>query len=110
MSDKTVTLTDANFEAEALKSERPVFVDFWAPWCGPCRAMTPHVERLATEYDGRLKVGKLDTSENTEVPTRYGITAIPTFFVLKDGEVAETIVGARSFNDLKAIVDKHLST
>ena len=108
MSEKTVTLTDANFEAEAIKSDRAVFVDFWAPWCAPCRAMGPHVDRLAAEFEGRLKVGKLNTSDSIEVPTRYGITAIPTFLVFKGGKIVENIVGGRSYNDLKALVEKHL--
>jgi thioredoxin 1 len=108
MSDKTLTLTDQNWEAEALKSDRPVFVDFWAPWCGPCRAMGPHVDRLATEFVERLKVGKLNTSENTDVPMKYGVTAIPTFLLIKGGKVVETIVGARPYADLKTSVEKHL--
>ena len=108
MSDKTLTLTDQNWEAEALRSQRPVFVDFWAPWCAPCRAMGPHVDRLAAEFVERLKVGKLNTSENTEVPSRYGVTSIPTFLILKGGQIVETIVGSRAYNDLKTLVEKHL--
>ncbi|MCI0586387.1 MAG: thioredoxin [Planctomycetes bacterium] len=108
MSDKTLTLTDQNWETEAIRSQVPVFVDFWAPWCAPCRAMGPSVDRLAGEFVERLKVGKMNTSENTEVPIRYGVTSIPTFVLLKGGQVVETIVGSRSYNDLKTLVQKHL--
>ena len=108
MSDKTLTLTDQNWETEAIRSQVPVFVDFWAPWCAPCRAMGPSVDRLAVEFVERLKVGKMNTSENTEVPIRYGVTSIPTFVLLKGGQVVETIVGSRSYNDLKTLVQKHL--
>ncbi|HKB15881.1 MAG TPA: thioredoxin [Planctomycetota bacterium] len=108
MSDKTLTLTDQNWETEAIRSPVPVFVDFWAPWCAPCRAMGPSVDRLAGEFVERLKVGKMNTSENTEVPIRYAVTSIPTFLVLKGGQVVETIVGSRSYNDLKTLVQKHL--
>jgi thioredoxin len=108
MSDKTLTLTDQNWETEAIRSQVPVFVDFWAPWCAPCRAMGPSVDRLAGEFVERLKVGKMNTSENTEVPIRYGVTSIPTFLLLKGGQVVETIVGSRSYNDLKTLVQKHL--
>ncbi|HKB15512.1 MAG TPA: thioredoxin [Planctomycetota bacterium] len=108
MSEKTLTLTDQNWETEAMRSAVPVFVDFWAPWCAPCRAMGPSVDRLAAEFVERLKGGKMNTSENTEVPIRYGVTSIPTFLVLKGGQVVETIVGSRSYNDLKTLVQKHL--
>ncbi len=108
MSDKTLTITDQNWETEAIRSQVPVFVDFWAPWCAPCRAMGPSVDRLAGEFVERLKVGKMNTSENTEVPIRYGVTSIPTFLLLKGGQVVETIVGSRSYNDLKTLVQKHL--
>jgi len=108
MSDKTLTLTDENWEAEVLRSSRPVLVDFWAPWCAPCRAMGPHVDRLAAEFVERLKVGKFNTSEHNDVPTRYGVTSIPMFFVVKGGQIVESIVGARAYNDLKALVEKHL--
>ena len=87
-------LTDANFEAEVLKSNLPVLVDFWAPWCGPCKSIAPMVEDLATEYDGKLKVAKLNVDENPLTPTRYGVRGIPNLLILKSGTVKEQIVGA----------------
>jgi len=87
--------TDANFEAEVLKSDIPVLVDFWATWCGPCRAIAPVVEDIAREYGGKLKVGKVDTDSNQKYASLLGITSIPAVFIFKGGEVVERIVGAR---------------
>jgi thioredoxin 1 len=101
-------VTDTTWESAVLQSETPVLVDFWAEWCGPCRAMSPFVDKLAEEYVGRLKVVKLNTQDNTEVPSRYGITAIPTFLLIKNGEVTHQIVGAQPFDKLKAAVEPHL--
>ena len=100
---KTLEFTDDNFDAEVIKSDIPVLVDFWAPWCGPCRIVDPVVEEIAGEYDGRLKVGKLNTDDNREVAAKYGIMSIPTIMVFKGGEVQERIVGAQP---KKAITDK----
>ncbi len=94
MAGNLVEFTDANFEAEVLKSELPVLVDFWAPWCGPCRMIAPSVEALATEYAGKAKVGKLNTDENEDVSAKYGIRSIPTLLVFKNGEVVNQLVGA----------------
>jgi thioredoxin 1 len=93
-SDKLVTITDSNFEAEVLKSSKPVLIDFWAPWCGPCRAIAPVVDALANEYDGKVKVAKLNIDENPQVPTKYGIMSIPTLLVFKNGQVVSQVVGA----------------
>jgi len=101
-------VTDSTWDSNVLQSETPVLVDFWAPWCGPCRAMSPYIDKLADEYDGRLKVVKLNTQDNTEVSARYGITSIPTFLVIKAGEVATQIVGAQKYDSLKDAVDPHL--
>ena len=88
-------LTDANFEAEVLKSEIPTLVDFWAVWCGPCRAVAPVVEEIAQTYGEQLKVVKLDTDANPRVTAKYGITSIPSLYVFSGGEVVKTIVGAK---------------
>jgi len=101
-------VTDNTWETAVLQSQVPVLVDFWAEWCGPCRAMSPYVDKLAEEYKGKLKVVKLNTQDNTEVPSRYGITAIPTFLVIKNGEVAKQIVGSMTYDQLKGAVSPHL--
>ena len=85
---------DDSFEREVLKSPTPVLVDFWAPWCGPCRAIAPLVEELAREYDGKLKVVKLNVDDNPQTPSRYGVRGIPNLIVFKGGEVKEQIIGA----------------
>ena len=89
-----VEITDANFEQEVIKSEIPVLIDFWAVWCGPCKAIAPIMTELAAEYEGRLKVGKLDIDNNQEVSVKYGIRSIPTLLLFKDGKIVDQIVGA----------------
>jgi len=86
--------TDSNFDTEVLKSDLPVLVDFWAPWCGPCRMVGPIVEQLATELEGKLKVVKVNTDENQSVAVRYGIRSIPTLGIFKDGKVVDSVIGA----------------
>ena len=88
-------ITDATFEDEVLRSQTPVVVDFWAPWCGPCRAVEPVLEQLASEYDGRVRFAKLDIDENPATASRYGVLSIPTAILFADGEAKEAVVGAR---------------
>ncbi len=91
---KYVTLSDANFQQEVLDSKEPVLVDFWATWCGPCRMIAPVIEELASEYEGRAKIAKMDVDVNQATPMAYGVRSIPTLLLFKDGQVVEQIVGA----------------
>jgi thioredoxin len=91
---KPITFTDNNFEEEVIKSDKPVLIDFWAVWCGPCKIIAPVVEELAAEYEGKVKVGKLDVDENQQASIKYGVRSIPTLLIFKDGKVKETIIGA----------------
>ncbi len=91
---KPLTITDQNFETEVLKSDKPVLIDFWAVWCGPCRAIAPIVEQLAGEYDGKVVIGKLDVDENPDTAVKYGVRSIPTLLLFKNGQVVDTIIGA----------------
>ncbi|MBD8019622.1 thioredoxin [Brevibacterium gallinarum] len=91
----TADVTDANFEAEVLQADRPVLVDFWAPWCGPCRMVSPIVDEIGEENADKLKVVKVNTDENMQTASTYGITSIPALYVFKDGQVAKTIIGAQ---------------
>lgn len=91
---KPFTFTDGNFDAEALKSDVPVIVDFWAAWCGPCRMIAPIIEELSTEYEGKVKVGKLDVDDNQQTAIKYGVRSIPTVLFFKGGELKDTIIGA----------------
>jgi thioredoxin 1 len=93
-SNDIVTLQDGTFEKEVLKSDVPVLVDFWAVWCGPCKAIAPTVEELAKQYKGKIKVAKMDVDEHQAVPQQYGIRSIPTLLMFKGGRVVDTIVGA----------------
>ncbi|NUL59680.1 thioredoxin [Brevibacterium luteolum] len=91
----TADVTDANFEAEVLRADKPVLVDFWAPWCGPCRMVSPIVDEIGEENADKLKVVKVNTDENMQTASTYGITSIPALYVFKDGQVAKTIIGAQ---------------
>ncbi len=100
--------TDANFQQEVLKSDLPVVVDFWAPWCGPCRMMAPIIEELANEMDGKIKIGKLNVDENPTTAGHFNIMSIPTMLVFKNGMVAEQIVGGMTKEALKEKIEKAL--
>jgi len=101
-----LTLTEGNFAEEVLKSPVPVLVDFWAEWCGPCRAVAPILDELATEYDGRVKIGKVNTDDSQGLAAEYGISAIPTLLIFKGGQVTDQIVGMKSKRDFKAKLDR----
>jgi thioredoxin 1 len=100
--------TDSNFEAEVLKSDKPVLIDFWAPWCGPCKAIGPLVEELAGEYEGRLKVMKVNVDDSPKTSTAYGVRSIPTLILFKDGQVLDTLVGLVAKEKLEEFVKKGL--
>lgn len=108
MSDKIVYLSDATFEAEVLNAEGPVLVDYWAEWCGPCKMIAPILDEIAEEYEGKVKVTKLNIDENNETPPKFGIRGIPTLMLFKGGQVEATKVGALSKSQLMAFIDSNL--
>lgn len=101
-------ITDANFDQTVLKSDRPVIIDFWAAWCGPCRALAPIVDEVAKQYGGKVVVGKMDVDKNTATPQRYGVRGIPTLLVFKGGQVREQIVGYVPKETIEKALDKNL--
>ena len=103
-----IELTDDNFEAEVLKSDKPVLIDFWAAWCGPCRMVSPIVEEISKEYEGKLKVGKINVDDNSKVASQYGIMSIPSLLFFKGGQVIDQVVGAVPKQQLTDKVDKIL--
>jgi thioredoxin 1 len=108
MSDAIFTGTDANFDAEVLKADLPVLVDFWAPWCGPCLMIAPVVEELAEAHKGKLKVVKMNVDDNGQTPQTYGVMAIPTLILFKSGELKEKAVGVLPKAKLLELVTKHI--
>ena len=109
MSEKVAAFTDGTWEQDVLKSDKPVLIDFWAEWCAPCRMMAPTIDALASEYEGKATIGKLNVDENTEVSAKYQIRGIPTVLIIKNGEVAEQVVGVTSKDNLSKLIDKHLN-
>ena len=105
MNDSIIHVTDSSFEHDVLSSDTPVMVDYWAEWCGPCKMISPVVEEIAKEYEGKLKVAKINIDENQETPQKYAVRGIPTLMIFKDGEVAGTKVGAMSKSQLSAFID-----
>ncbi|MFN0102515.1 MAG: thioredoxin TrxA [Bryobacteraceae bacterium] len=104
----TVTFTDGGWDVEVLQSDKPVLVDFWAEWCGPCRMMSPTIDALADDYAGRVTIGKLDVDENGGAAMRYGVRGIPTLLLFKGGQVVAQKVGAVSKTDLQQLIDSNL--
>ena len=103
-----ITLTKENFETEVINSDRPVLVDFWAEWCGPCRMIAPTIEEIANEYDGKVKVGKINVDKESELAIRYRIDAIPALLIFKNGQVVETRKGLRPKSELCTLLDQIL--
>ena len=109
MSSELIKHTsDASFDTDVLKSDKPVLVDYWAEWCGPCKMIAPILDEVSKDYDGRLKIAKMNVDENRDVPAKFGIRGIPTLMLFKDGELAATKVGALSKAQLTAFIDTHL--
>lgn len=104
------TFTDENFQEEVLKADKPVFVDFWAPWCGPCKVVGPLIEELAKEYEGKLVVGKLNVDDNTQIASEYGVMSIPTLMIFKGGQPVKTMVGAQSKDTMKRAIEEALAS
>ncbi|EAT16914.1 thioredoxin TrxA [Desulfuromonas acetoxidans] len=107
-NDNVVQFTDDNFDAEVLKADQPVLVDFWATWCAPCKAIAPVIDELANQFSGQVKIGKVNVDENPNTPGQYGVRGIPTLVLFKNGEVVDQLVGAIPKNQLEEFINKAL--
>jgi len=108
MNDKILAVTDASFEADVINSSQTVLVDFWAEWCGPCKALAPVLDEIADEYDGKIIIAKVNVDENDQTPPKYGIRGIPTMLLFKDGAVSATKMGALSKAELSTFIDTNI--
>jgi thioredoxin 1 len=108
MAGNVLEFTDDNFDAEVLQSAQPVLVDFWAPWCGPCRALAPTIDELSNDFVGKVRVGKLNTDDNPNVASKYGISAIPTVLVFKGGNIVDKFVGVQPKPKMSSVIESHL--
>ncbi len=108
-SDAIIEISDSNFESEVVNSDLPVLIDFWAPWCGPCRAIAPLVEEISSSYAGKIKVGKMNVDENQSTTMKFGIRSIPTLIMFKGGEAVDQIIGAVPKGEIERVVEKSLS-
>ncbi|MDD2533973.1 MAG: thioredoxin [Eubacteriales bacterium] len=104
----TVTVQANNFEDVVMKSDKPVLLDFWAVWCGPCRMVAPTVDKLSQEFEGRAVIGKVNVDEQTELAEKFRVMSIPTLYILKNGQVVERMIGARPYAELAAALEKHM--
>lgn len=107
-SDKVLNLTKDNFENEVVQSDKAVMVDFWAAWCGPCRAVAPIIDELAQEYEGKAKVAKVNVDEQGELAAKFRVMSIPTVIIFKNGEIVEKVIGARSKDEFSKLLDKNI--
>ena len=108
MAENVIEFNDQNFDSDVLKAEKPVLVDFWAIWCGPCKAIAPIIEEIANEYSGKVKVGKMDVDSNNQVAMRYGIRSIPTLLLFNNGEVVDQVIGNVGKDSIESMISKAL--
>jgi thioredoxin len=106
-SDKIVTISEQNFETEVLNSDQPVLVDFWAPWCGPCKMVAPVLDELATENEGKVRIAKLNVDENQQIAYQFGVSSIPTFILFKGGQMADRMMGAMPKSAFQSFIDRN---